>query len=186
MIFITAGERLRTLRKGKGLTLTEVAEAAGCTASLISQAERGKANPSLSTLRNICRALDIPLFALFDDGKFKELLSSGTVTPKEKRVSVNRGLGWDLSLLNPFSNRKFDLALMEADVGENSGALNAHQGNEGIYVIQGVMEVDLDGQTFLVSPGDCIYFDCTKPHRWRSVGEEKLIAITAITPPFML
>lgn len=183
---MTSGEKLRALRKGKGMTLTDVAEAAGCTASLISQVERGKANPSLSTLRNICRALDIPLFSLLDDGKFEELLNAGIVTTKEKRVRVNRGLGWNISLLNPCSNRKFDLALMEAEAGEGSGEPNAHQGNEGIYVIQGVMEVNLDGQIFTVSPGDCIYFDCSKPHQWRSIGEEKMIAITSISPPSSL
>lgn len=179
---MTVGERMRTIRKEKGLTLTEVADAAHCTASLISQVERSQANPSLSTLRNICRALDIPLFALFDDGKFEEVLNDGVVTLKEKRVIVDHDHNWRLSLLNPCNKRKFDLVLMEAEVGESSGEMNAHQGDEGIYVIQGAMEVVLDDQTFTVSQGDTIYFDSTKPHRWKSVGTEKLIAISAITP----
>src|SRR5689334_5399436 len=44
------GERLRSLRTARGLTIIQLAELAGVSSGLISQIERGNSNPSIKTL----------------------------------------------------------------------------------------------------------------------------------------
>ncbi|NMB12297.1 MAG: helix-turn-helix transcriptional regulator, partial [Firmicutes bacterium] len=58
---MSLGSQIRTTRNEKGLTLAEVAEATGLTASLLSQVERDITSPSVSTLKKIGDALGVPV-----------------------------------------------------------------------------------------------------------------------------
>ena len=59
------GLRIQSIRQKQNLTLKEVADKANITSSMLSQLERGKANPSVETLRKEASALEVPLFAFF-------------------------------------------------------------------------------------------------------------------------
>ena len=65
------GERLRQRRKELGLSLRELADRVGLTASFLSQIERDLTSPSLESLRKISDALEVPIFHFFveSDGK---------------------------------------------------------------------------------------------------------------------
>ncbi|TAK31012.1 MAG: helix-turn-helix domain-containing protein [Chloroflexota bacterium] len=67
---VLLGRRIKELRRAHHLTLRELAAKAGVTASLVSQIERGLANPSVSTLVSIAYVLEQPVDYLFDtDGR---------------------------------------------------------------------------------------------------------------------
>src|SRR5215208_8444688 len=69
------GQRLRELREQHRLTMRGLAELAGVSASLISDVERGRVEPSISALKRLAGALDTTLIYFFsEDG------------PSEKRV----------------------------------------------------------------------------------------------------
>src|ERR671921_265211 len=61
------GERLRSSRRARGLSLRDLAQRLGVSPSLISQIELGRANPSVSTLYAIVAELDISLDELLFD-----------------------------------------------------------------------------------------------------------------------
>ena len=56
------GEHVRNIRKKRGITLKELAEKTGLSIGYISQIERDLTDPSLSTLRKLSAALDIPTY----------------------------------------------------------------------------------------------------------------------------
>ncbi|MDV8001510.1 XRE family transcriptional regulator [Rhodococcus sp. IEGM 1408] len=60
------GARIRHLRRGLGLTLVEVAGEAGISQPFLSQIERGKAAPSMSTLEGLAHALGTTQAHLLD------------------------------------------------------------------------------------------------------------------------
>lgn len=62
------GEQVRNIRKKRGITLKELAEKTGLSIGYISQIERNLTDPSLSTLRKLSAALDIPTY-LFMGGE---------------------------------------------------------------------------------------------------------------------
>ena len=70
--------RLRLARQMRGMTLQVMADAVGCSESLLSKIEKGRALPSLSTLYKIVRVLDVTMGWLFDDlgGKASVFLSA--------------------------------------------------------------------------------------------------------------
>ena len=58
------GPRLQALRKSRGLTLIELAASSGISRSMLSEIERGHANPTYGTLWHLTRALDVDLSRL--------------------------------------------------------------------------------------------------------------------------
>ena len=62
------GERLRAARQARALSLRDLAERVGVSASLISQIETGRARPSVNTLYALAAELEVSLDDLaFDD-----------------------------------------------------------------------------------------------------------------------
>jgi transcriptional regulator with XRE-family HTH domain len=78
------GKKIRELRKEKGLTIREVAEKAGCTASFLSQLERGKTEPSIAMLKKIADVLNVNIVDFFMDGVNDDHI----VTRSDERVLI--------------------------------------------------------------------------------------------------
>ncbi|RLA87046.1 MAG: transcriptional regulator, partial [Deltaproteobacteria bacterium] len=78
------GQKIRALRRERGFTLKQLASLANCSPSFISQVERGKASPSIATLKQIASALKVNIvdFFLSSDG-FEPV-----VMPRDERVEI--------------------------------------------------------------------------------------------------
>ena len=61
-------ERLRELRKQKGMTQADISERTGLLRVYLSRLENGRTTPSVKTLENLARAFDIPMYRFFYDG----------------------------------------------------------------------------------------------------------------------
>ena len=57
MVYI--GERLKTLRVRRALTQQELADRAGVSSNALNRIELNKAEPHMSTLRKLAKALDV-------------------------------------------------------------------------------------------------------------------------------
>jgi transcriptional regulator with XRE-family HTH domain len=63
------GDRLRALRQEKSLTQGVIEERTGMLCCYISRVEHGHTVPSLETLEEFARALEVPMYQLFYDGE---------------------------------------------------------------------------------------------------------------------
>ena len=174
------GSKIRTLRKERGLTLKSLAHSSGLSHPFLSQVERGVARPSMSSLHQISEAL----------GTNASWLLAGSENTRE--ATVVRAS--DTSVVPASELGDMDgvrrVVAPEASpfqVVEFSGAPDTfreywvHDGFETIYVISGVVEVDLDGEIFRLEPSDSISYDTRQPHRLRAATDErvKLLMIEA-------
>jgi quercetin dioxygenase-like cupin family protein len=76
-----------------------------------------------------------------------------------------------------------DPSYIRVPPGTGSEGFYSHNGEEFIYVISGVLFVELGDQgTFRIAPGDTLYFSSTTPHRWWA-GDEPVEAVYVNTPP---
>lgn len=66
-IYEFVGARIRNMRKARGLTLEELAGAAGMNTSFLHAIEKNKKKPSVKMLYGICLALEIPMETMFKD-----------------------------------------------------------------------------------------------------------------------
>ena len=167
------GAKIRVLRKERGFTLKAVAQLSGLSHPFLSQVERGLARPSMSSLHQISEAL----------GTNASWLLAGSENTREATVVR----AFDTAAVPASELGDMDgvrrVVAPEASpfqVVEFSGAPASfreywiHDGFETIYVISGIVEVDLDGQIFRLAPSDSISYDTRHPHRLRAATEEKV------------
>ena len=176
------GGRLRVARQACGLTLQQVAHKTGLTPSAISQIERGLSNPSVGSLKAIADALGTTLGALFT-GDAREIRRPMLVHEANRMVlSPSPGVTCHLLTANLAGKIQFMLSTYEPGV-TTGDRLCSHGGEECTLVLQGTMELQVGGETYVLKEGDSIRFECAVPHHVTNVGRKPLRAIWAITPP---
>lgn len=174
------GKRIRRRRKELGLSLRELGEASGVTASFLSLIERDKASPSISSLQQIAQALNSPLFELL----VEEHDTNPVVRAGERTRITLPSSNLTYELLVPDLNRNMELFLTELEPGDFNLARPLNRPTEEcIFVLQGRLLVRLDDRDFTLERGDSIYFEGVRLRELRSVGKEKVVFLSAITPP---
>jgi transcriptional regulator with XRE-family HTH domain/uncharacterized protein YaiE (UPF0345 family) len=160
------GARIRQRRQSLGMTLVELADAAGLSHPFLSQIERGQARPSMASLRRVAAALGVSEATLLAPGA-----PSGMV-----RV-VRSGEGE--SLFNAEDDRSGTSRVVASGGGVvvqefADGPFEfldpyQHPGEEALYVVSGRVEVRIDGEDELVelAPGDAVTYPGSVPHRIR-------------------
>jgi len=174
------GHRIRARRKELGLSLRELEEKVGLTASFLSQVERDLSSPSIESLHLISQALDVPIFYFLLEPEVKS-----PVVRRDKRVNLQLPDS-DLTyqLLTPDLNRKMEAFLFEQEPDQEKIAVRLNQlTEEFIYVLQGQLEIQLDEEVYLLGPGDSIYFEGPRLRRLAARGDITLRFISVITPP---
>jgi transcriptional regulator with XRE-family HTH domain len=66
-VVVRFGNRLREIRKGKGISPEKLAELANLHRTYVNDVERGRRNVTLVTIESLARALDIPMATLMPD-----------------------------------------------------------------------------------------------------------------------
>jgi transcriptional regulator with XRE-family HTH domain len=189
------GDQLRARRHERGLSLRDLADRLGVSPSLISQIERGRANPSVSTLYALVAELDVSLDELlFNDRRAAERpardADRGGQAPAEprggpiqlqkerKRIRLASGVIWER--LTTLSEPGVEFLYVVYEVGGASSpddSYQRHSGHEWGYVISGVLQVTIGFEEYVLQPGDAISLDSTTPHRLANVGDTPVHAI---------
>ena len=177
---LEAARRLRLIRTAKGLSQRAMAKRAGVGSGTISQIESGATQPSVALLKKILAGVDVNLgfffsFELKDDETFF-FPGSGM------RDLGTQGVSY-LLVAGERRNRKLQMLIEEYEVGAESGRTAlSHEGEECAVVIEGRLEVTVDGQSRVLGPGDAYYFSSVLPHRFRNAGEQPCKVVSACTP----
>ncbi len=181
----TMGERIREARKEKdgGMTLAEVAEECEFSVSYLSQLERDKLEPSLSSLKKIANALGVSAVSLMFGEENQ--LDPAQVVHEEDRKTVEFPEG-DISydLLTPDLQGSISVLKLEAPPESHSGPeAFKHEGEDVAVILEGSLVVEVDEEEYRLESGDSIRFNSRLPHRWRNPNAETVRAIWISTPP---
>lgn len=174
------GSRIKAIRLENDMTLEDLAEQAGLSVSLLSEVENGKKDLSIQSLRRVAKALSVPLFVLFNEPGDPDL-----VVRRDKRTRVTlppHKITYELLSANLKGSLEMMLAEYEPGM-VSSDELLAHSGEECTFVLSGSMEVEMPHATYLLESGDAITIPPSVPHRYRNVGDDRLIVVSALTPP---
>lgn len=182
---IRIGVKLRHTRMVKGLTLRKLADKVGCSESLLSKIENGRSSPSLNMLQKVAKGLDMTVGQLFSQVDS----DAAPVTKAGERIMIHtdqsrKGKGLILERLIPYSEGHLlqgNIHHIEVD-GGSEGMLQ-HDGEEFGYVLEGRIELIVDGKPYVVEQGDSFCFRSEKAHGYRNVGEKPAQIIWLNTPP---
>jgi transcriptional regulator with XRE-family HTH domain len=174
------GAGIRAERLRQNLTLAQLAEQVGLSASAVSQIERGVTDPSIGSLRRIASALQVPFFQFL-----LERDGHDPVVRKNERRTItfpNRALQYQL--LTPNLRGPFEVLAMDVAPGAASGeeALG-HDSEECMLILHGQVEVEVAGQSYTLDAGDSIVIQRNAPHRVVNHGAQTAGVLMVISPP---
>lgn len=173
------GEKIRELRKSRSISMSELAARVGVTDSYISQLERNVADPSVSVLRRISAALNVPIATFFDENYEEPAL----IRRGEYRKCPSPMDGLNLEGLTPvpseWNNRMelFQFTLQPKKLGE----ILQHSGETCIYVTKGSLEISLENASYSLKKGDSIYVNANVPYQLRNTATTTAAGILCST-----
>lgn len=174
------GNRIKSLRKAINLSLMELSDRAGCSASYLSMVENSKVDPSISKLKQIAEGLGITINDLFRDESRKDV-----IIRKADRVKIAFPQSkTDIEILTPdMPDRALDARMVIIQPEGSSEGGYRHEGEEFGLIYQGNLELTISGQMHLLQPGDSFYFKSTKDHSFRNPGKEETRVVWVNQPP---
>lgn len=182
---IPIGPRVRHLRQLKGLRLKDLAVAAGCSESLLSRIENDLVTPSLSTIHRICKALAVNVSALVDPVEQRVCTTYGPDDrPRTSHGRAGEGDGSLCETLTPFgAERMLEGLLLELPGGGPLCGPFEHAGEEIGYVLEGELELFVEGERHQLPAGHSFFFSSSRPHSYRAHGPRSCRVLWINTPP---
>jgi len=165
------GEKIRFIRKAKGIRIKQLSTRSGLTESSISMIENGKISPSVTTLSKIAMALGVHPVELFEIEKHKKW----TVTQKGKREIIqfqNADNGLEYLIKDRMDNNEIFISHLGPEQKSFDNPVS-HKGYKLGYVLKGAVELELKAEKVQLYEGDSIFFDAAIPHLWKSMEGHK-------------
>jgi quercetin dioxygenase-like cupin family protein len=154
------------------MTLVEVAGSARLSHPFLSQLERGLARPSMRSLTAIAATLGTTAQALMADSELPPAPGADPVSVVRctagESTPVDSPGGYVRPLVRgerPMLPVEFNGAPREFD------EYYRHDGDEFVYVVRGLIEVDIEGGCHAAAAGDSVYYAGGLRHRWRSLSD---------------
>lgn len=174
------GEGIRRERLRRGLTLAQLATQVNLTVSALSQIERGASDPSISSLRRIAQAFDVPMFQFMVGTSQREI-----VVRRDRRTKLNfpdRELEYEL--VSADTSGEFEvLSLTISPGGSTSAMATGHASEECAVVLAGEVLAEVAGQLYGLGPGDSIKIHRELPHRFINESAVQADLLIIISPP---
>ena len=179
------GPKLRALRLKKKMGLVQLGKHTGLSPALLSKVERGRLFPTLPTLLRISLVFGVGLEYFFAEAREKPIVA---VVRKADRVRFpehpdGAPSSFSFECLDyPAPERKMSAYFVEFDpVQPGDVSPHTHPGAEVIYVLRGRVAITHEGEDHELNEGDSMYFDATRPHGYRRLGNVPCTAIVVTT-----
>jgi transcriptional regulator with XRE-family HTH domain len=177
---VRIGAKLKALRRARGLSMEQVADAVGVNKSFISKLEADAAQPSVATLLRYCDAVGIRPGSLFDP-------PATQLVRRDDAVKIDLGGERMTEYLISGTGQTEMMALRSViEPGGGSGAEPYALRSQAdlVHVLSGELEIVVDGVVHLLGEGDTLTFPPTLPHSWRNPSATTVAhAIWVIVPP---
>ncbi|OAH57945.1 MULTISPECIES: XRE family transcriptional regulator [Bacillaceae] len=176
---IDIGKKVEKYRKARGLSNRELAKLAEITPSMLSQIERGLANPSIQTLKVLAKTLNVPTFSfLLEETNTEDLIVRSS---KRKKMIIDN-LSYEL--LSPDFTGNLATAIMNVPSNTSSSEkLLEHRGEEVAFILEGKIKVYLGEVEYLLEAGDSVKIPANLKHKWENNFSQNAVVLFSVTPP---
>jgi len=183
------GEKISTLCADKNISIEELADLSGLTVAQIELIENSDKIPSLSPLIKIARGLGVRLGTFLDDSSelgpvvHRQAEAQRPATFSSQLSNANSHLDF-FSLAASKSGRHMEPFLIHIKPSTtHEPILSSHEGEEFIFVIQGSVKINYGTETYVLQPGDSIYYDSIVDHLVSAVDDEPAQIVAVVYTP---
>jgi transcriptional regulator with XRE-family HTH domain len=174
------GDRLRAAREARRLTLDQLSASTGVSKPHLSRLESGERQPSVGILVELAAALGTRVGALF--GEDVEGTPLAMFTPDSPRHTA---AGLEIASSSGFPDSgALEAMRVHVPAGREPAAPARHRGEEWIYVLRGILELEFDGLLYELRKDMAAHFDAARPHRLAAgrTGAELLLVSADYRP----
>lgn len=181
MIEKEIGEKIRQLRKQRGITLDSLTMRTGLSTGYLSKIERGLSSPPIATLSRIAAALGVKPSDFFEVHEKSDRLS--IVAPDERKPLSRQGLPFGYyyeSIAYKKHGKLIEPYIITLTPDCSDKRMFSHNGEEMQFLLEGSIKLTYDEEEYFIDQvGTCIYFDSSAPHRADADGgrEAKLLVV---------
>lgn len=186
------GEKIKGLREMKTLSLEEVAERTGLSTIQIERIESNEELPSLAPLIKIARVLGVRLGTFLDDQQ-----EIGPVICRKTSIDEKEGISFSnnaktvhknmsyYALSQDKSGRHMEPFLIDVQPAKDADfVFSTHEGEEFIYVLEGIIEINYGKDTYILEEGDSIYYDSIIAHHVHAGNEHAAKILGIVYTPY--
>ncbi|MDC0798211.1 helix-turn-helix transcriptional regulator [Coprococcus comes] len=187
------GSRIREMRKRRGLTLKEVAEATGYTIGHISQIERDLKSPSLVALRKIAACLNCSeVWLIMDDSELSAKSSEEGKKSKESylmrkenripmkipEIDVSYSIFTPSKLPNAQEAQMTGLIVrLKPNTWVTEKMISHGNYDESLLLLKGELELRINNSTYMIYEGDSFYIPKNCLHNYLNTSNEEATII---------
>jgi len=180
------GIQVRRRRNLKRMRLADLAEKVGCSESMLSKIENGKANPSLNTLSKIATTLEVDVRDFFTANDDRVIICKKGQHPSLDTSTYPIDPSIVFKAITPHTPDQLlqvDIHVIPPDKG-TVGPLS-HEGQEAGMVLEGRLELTVNNVVYNLCAGDSFCFNSNHPHRYRNPGNSTTQVIWINSPPYL-
>ena len=172
---------LLRLRGKRNLSLDALARISGVSRAMLAQIESGRSVPSIKVLCKIAQGLKVSVAAFLDDRAFAGV----AVLPAQqsKRLVSADGAFTSRALFPSMWRARWSSTNCLRGLGQEDAEAHAPGTQENLVVAQGVLEVRVNEERFLLATGDSILFYADQPHSYRNPADSEALAYLVMTYP---
>lgn len=176
------GQRIRKIRKEKGVTLVELSKTTGVAQATLSRIETGTMMGTVESHEKVAEALGIGLAELYSgvDRRYEQVAH----TKEQDRKVTHHGRSVQIELLTAESSKKKITPLLITLQG-GSQTVREHQERgveKFVYALEGEVRIKLDKDEFILKPGESLYFDASLPHQIFNEKQKTARLLAAVSP----
>ncbi|MFZ5858667.1 MAG: helix-turn-helix domain-containing protein [Chloroflexota bacterium] len=174
------GQKLRSIRKARKLSIRSLAEKSGLSVNTLSLIENGKTSPSVSTLYQLAQPLNVPITAFFESERQTRRIvyqRSG----ERPQIVFSQGHMEKLNEGMPQLGSEPFITKLEPNATSGNTPI-IYAGRELIYCLEGHITYTVNGDVFPLAPGDSLIFDAYIPHGWRNTAKTSSRALLVLCP----
>jgi transcriptional regulator with XRE-family HTH domain len=161
------GARIQQLRKERGISIEDLSSLTGFAVSNLEDIESGKEKPQLGTVMKLSKALDsavgrlvsgmgTQLYSITRKNDRKQVVRSASKTSKKNIYSY-------MSLAPEVQGRHMEALIVQLEKNEEKD-VSVHNGEEFVFVLEGVANLIIANESYDLEPGDSAYYLSTTSH----------------------
>lgn len=162
------GENLKKLRIERKMTAVQLADSSGISTVMLSQIEKGTANPTINTLWKIANGLKVPYTMLLE----APMEETRIVIPQEDKMQYSPDGKCRIFCYYPVSaQRKYELFMMRMNPGGESASPGHTQfSREYLIVSEGELEIQIENTLYQLKSGESLTFAASVPHIYKNIS----------------
>lgn len=180
-LLIQIGNKIKEVRKAKGITVQALADRAEVSKGLISQIENNRAIPSLPVLMKVILSLQINLPDFFEELRSVTGEQPVLIVRQSEYRSIqkeaDKGFDYKRILTRTIAGGSTDIVLLELKKGAARKRLVHTEAYEYKYIIRGSLNYEIEGKDYLLEEGDSIFFDGRLGHKLSNPGKSDTLIL---------